>query len=644
MKHLKYTLLYWASVWALIMLFFSLFRVGEYAILHEMIGSATGAEAAPSHLEAFGVGLQFDNTIACYIMALPLLALLIGSLCRCRSQRLLQGVSLWAGILGSIAFMASAANIPYFRNFVKNINAGVLEWLDDADTAVGMALEDRSLVVYVLLFVGVVVVYVYLLRRLRLYFSMKLAESRAVRRHWGKELSVSVVGLGLCVLGMRGSLGQLPINASAAYYCNDAFLNQLGINPTFNFMYSLKERYSKKYKTLGLMPNDEALAIARRELGVSGDYDPAHPLRRYVSNEPKGYKPNVVLIFMETMSANYMQYGGQKKRLTPVLDSLCHVSLMYDHFYSSGIHTNQGITSVLFSFPALMQRNMMKTIEPKRIGGLPEVLEKEGYKNLMFIPHDSHYDNINGFVRNNGMHDIYDRYDYPAEARVNNFGVSDHFLFDFSLPVLRKEAESGRPFFASILTVSNHMPFVVPDSFETEWTDMKDKIVAWCDWCIGDFLRKAQAEPWYENTIFVLVADHGGKVGEVDAELPQSFNHIPLLILGKGVPHGIDHRLGMQVDIMPTLLDLMGVSYTYDGFGKNLLKERRDKVYYAADSQIAGRDAHWLNVFTPSMKREVAYEVMGDGGLKARAVNDSCRALQAYSVAMTQAAQYVYLK
>ena len=97
----------------------------------------------------------------------------------------------------------------------------------------------------------------------------------------------------------------------------------------------------------------------------------------------------------------------------------------------------------------------------------------------------------------------------------------------------------------------------------------------YADWAIGDFLKKASREPWYKNTIFVIQADHGKLVGKSEGELPQSYNHIPLIIFGPGVPQQQYAGLGMQVDVMPTLFGLMNLNYEYEGFGVDLLKQQR---------------------------------------------------------------------
>jgi membrane-anchored protein YejM (alkaline phosphatase superfamily) len=142
--------------------------------------------------------------------------------------------------------------------------------------------------------------------------------------------------------------------------------------------------------------------------------------------------------------------------------------------------------------------------------------------------------------------------------------------------------------------------------------------------------------------MFVILADHGKLVGEMDAELPQSYNHIPCIIFGPGVSPEQYDGLAMQVDVMPTLLGLMGMSYDYDGFGIDLLRQRRQRVFYTSDTHIVARDSSAAVVYNAQMQKPFCYNVTQDGMLRlasaATAAHDS---LQRYAFAMEQTAEYL---
>lgn len=623
----------------------SLFRTVQYAVLGYMINDHTASVAM-----AFIKGLWFDNVIACYISVLPLFAVLSAAAFGC-TPRLLRKITMWwYGVLGGIAFMVSAANIPYFAYFFKNINSSIFEWFGYAATTTQMVTGEKSYFAYIALFFVLMALYIYAIIRLYRWFNKRIDNSKQC--HTGiATIAVRIVVLlvltALCVFGIRGRRGYNPIKISQAYYCNDAFLNQLGINPAFNLLTSVLDDQRKENKELKLMPYAQAISAARQSLAISGECDSLHVLRRYIDNGTAApTKRNVVIILMESMSANFLGTFGNTQHLTPTLDSLYNHSLAFTRCYSAGIHTNHGMTATLYSLPALMFRNLMKgTVTPHRTG-IPTMLHSQGYRNMFFMPHEAQYDNMKAFFTTNGYDEIFGQEDYPESERVNAFGVSDHFLFDFALNHLNSYAASNKgnttkPFFATILTVSNHPPFIVPEWFKPHSKDTETQIVEYADWCIGKFLKKARQQPWYDNTIFVVAADHGKIVGKVDGVLPQSYNHIPLLIFGAGVkPQRIDSP-AMQVDVMPTLLSLLGMSYSYDGFGVDLTTTTRPQVFYSADNQIVARTTSKCYIYEPKTKQEFCYNETANGELQPTTMSADFLPLKNYVFAMIQTAQYI---
>jgi len=379
------------------------------------------------------------------------------------------------------------------------------------------------------------------------------------------------------------------------------------------------------------MAYDDAITYVRHHLHIQGAVDSTDVLKRRIEADSIQRRPNIVIILMESMSASFLHTLGQKEKVTPTLDSLYRCSWAFTQCYSAGIHTNHGITASLYSFPALMKRNLMKgTVTPRR-HGLPSVLKELGYHNMFFMTHESQYDNMNAFFRTNGYDDVYAQEDYPMSERVNAFGVSDHFLFEYGLNRINEVSKTDTPWMATLLTISNHPPYVIPDWFKPRSSDEELQIVEYADWCIGNFLAKARKESWYQNTLFVIMADHGKIVGQVDSELPESYNHIPLIIFGPGVTPHLSHELATQVDVMPTVLGLLGAGYEFDGFGVNLLKASRDKVFYTADDQIAARDKGGRLVYMPATRQRF------QEGKPVSSHDD----LQQYVFSMIQTAEYM---
>ena len=249
---------------------------------------------------------------------------------------------------------------------------------------------------------------------------------------------------------------------------------------------------------------------------------------------------------------------------------------------------------------------------------------------------------MNAFFRTNGYDDVYAQEDYPKAERVNAFGVPDRFLFDYALKKINDCSLGPDPFFATLLTVSNHPPYIIPEWFHPRTSDPETQIVEYSDYCISQFLAEAKEQPWYENTIFVILADHGKLVGKTEAELPQSYNHIPLIIFGPGVENGLYEGLATQVDVMPTLLGMMGISYDYGGFGQDLLRQNRAQLFYTSDTQIVGRDSTACFIYNNQADKFFYYDVKADGSLSPVSSDSRFDALKDYAFSMVQTAEYLY--
>ena len=590
---------------------------------------------------AFVKGVWFDNVIACYILILPLVVMWLASLFNYTARWLYRGVAVWFTVFYAVAFSFTAANIPYFEYFFKIINSSIFNWFGYAGTTAGMIVGESSYYFPIFLGVASIVLFGFVVNKLAMVFYKRSVERTLpyTLKNFVANVVIGAVLSGLCVFGIRGRTGYNPIKVSQAYYCTDPFLNQLGVNPVFNLLTSYLDDRRKENRLLDVMPVEEALATAQELLGREGIAE-ISPIARAVAGSENPQKKNIVFIFMESMSANLMGTFGNGKGLTPFLDSLAGESMLFTNIYSAGIHTNHGMYSTLFSFPTIMKRNAMKGSVIPVYSGFPTVLEENGYSNMFFMTHESQYDNMNAFFRTNGFDEIYAQENYPKDKIANHFGVQDDFLYEFALPKLGGRAKAGAPFFAALLSISNHPPYVIPDYFTPRSENMEDAIVEYADWSIRKFFEQARNEGWFDNTIFVLMGDHGKLVGTPECEMPQSYNHVPLMIYGKGITPGINDSFGGQIDVAPTLLGMLGIGYTQNNFGVDLLRERRPCIFYTADNFIAARDLERVYIYSPETGQEFRYRYQG-GKVSMEEDNDIYRMLKEYCFSMLQSAEYM---
>lgn len=639
-KRFGLSLLYLLTIHVAALLFFFIFRFILFISTEYQFPDNIQNDIALQAV-AFIRGVWFDNVIACYILILPLVVLWIAGIFNYTAKWLFKSTAIYFICFYSLSFIIAAANIPYFGYFFKTINSSIYNWFGYGATTAGMVFGETSFYFPIFLGIASILLFGWGVLTLSSYFYRESTKASSTI-HITNRISVLLTGaacVGLCLFGIRGRMGYNPIKVSQAYYCEDPFLNQLGVNPVFNLLTSTLDDNRKENRYLHLMPEQEAVANVQKLLHREGIAD-ISPIARKINQATSPNPKNVVLIFMESMSANLMNSFGATKQLTPFLDSLYQQSLSFSHFYSAGIHTNHGMYATLYSFPAIMKRNAMKGSVIPIYSGLPTILKDNGYQNLFFMTHESQYDNMNAFFRTNGFDEIYAQENYPAEKVVNSFGVQDDFLYQYALPILNKQAESGQPFFTVLLSISNHPPYVIPDYFKPHSEKPEDQIVEYADWSIRQFMTEAEKQPWFDNTIFVLLGDHGKLVGSPESEIPQSYNHIPLMIYGKDIQPEIKDNFGGQVDVAPTLLGLLNISYTQNNLGIDLLKEQRPCMFYTADNLIAARDTTHLYIYSPDNKQEFRYEQTGST-LHVAEDNEAFQRLKNYCFSMLQSTEYL---
>ena len=594
MKQFKTSFLYLIKVHALGLIVLTLLRLGLFVVGQHFLGNEAIGDLS-LQATAFVRGLWFDNVIACYLLLLPLFVALVGYEMGYLGRRLLVPITRFMQIMWGVVIFISAADIPYFLYFFKHLNASIWNWAEYGATGMGMIFGEPSYYPPLAVFIVLLVMFVMLTNRFM---------RKAVARHFHLSLKhriwggcIGLILIGLCIFGIRGRVGYNPIKVSAAYYCEDAFLNQLGVNPTFNLLTSTLDEFRPENRELHLMDTDEAI----RNISQYYGWNEAITL----SSPNKENKKNVVLILMESMSAHLMERFGNKEHLTPFLDSLAQQSLFFTNCYSAGIHTNHGIFSTLYSFPALMGRNMMKGTDIPHYEGLPTELQRNGYRTMFFMTHESQYDNMNAFLRTNGYDEIFSQEDYPAEKVANSFGVQDDFLFSYALDRLNEKSSS--PFFATLLTISNHPPYVLPEWFDAKNKDDEKAIVEYADHSIRRFFEAASHCSWYKNTIFILLGDHGKLIEKADNEMPESYNHIPLIIYSPDIKPAEIDGWATQMDVQRTVLSLLGMDSRLKNFSVDLLSQPRPCAVYTADDVMGTRCNGHLYIYRPATKQEFMY-------------------------------------
>ncbi len=595
------------------LLVLSVLRLAQYFYLNDFVDANVSNPVWP----AFVRGLWLDNVAVCYVMILPyVLLLFISSIIPFFNKYVWRTVVTVVIAVLSVEIALQAANLQYFKYFSNVINSSIFEWMEEAGTAVTMILEEPSYWVLIISGLSLIALFDIFIWRHSEKTLEGLLSGKTVANYVDrlKIFAVSLVVIGLCMFGIRGRMGYNPIKVSAAYYCDDYFLNRLGVNAAFNLLNTYIDNNRRENRGLNLMDGETAVRKIRHDMqrGTSDVFSvDSLSLQRHIKRDSsaifaEGEKPNVVIILMESMSAKLMQHFGCDVRMTPFLDSLWNESFSFENFYSVGNHTNQGIYSTLYGFPTVLSRNAMKGTDIPTYYGMPNVFAEKGYSTSFYMTHESQYDNMNAFLRTNGFKHIRSQEDYPGDSIVNSFGVSDGFLFDYALNELKTMQQ---PFFSVLLTISNHPPYVVPDWFDAHGWDAEYAIVLYSDYCLRRFFEGMKRCGLYENTVFVFVADHGKIIGRPECEVAESFNHVPLIIHSSRIGKKTEKDFCCQTDIQAILFSLLGIEYDNVGFGCDVLNNTSSEVFYSTDDILCARDSSYLYLTDPRTNMIKSYDI-----------------------------------
>lgn len=629
MKKLRYIL----YAYLLGILFFTLFRLAN--TLAFCIASEIPPEFEGLYWKALLTGWRFDTLVCGYILFIPLILILIGVWTRIRSKIYYAVAHHFTVTLFIVSFVACAADIPYFIYFFTRLNAMVVNWMDSPAMVVDMIVKEPTYIGFALLFIAIALGYWFWMRRL--WRRLLKPEIAPMPIPWG--IVVSVLLLAGCMVGMRGRLAKkAPLRIGNAYFCNNAFLNQIALNPMFTFVKSLEEMSKDRNQPIRLIDPAIAHEVAWNERAE--DYTPAEEL-----SLPPG--TNVVIILMESMAYDKMGFfHPEVMSLTPNLDTLITHSLYFANAYSAGIHTYNGVYSTLYSHPALLAQHTMKHINTPMMCGLPQQLRKAGYQTIFCLTHDEGFDNIGGFLRYNGIEKLVAQADYPASEVVGTWGVPDHVMLHHAIETINAR-DTSRPFMAAMLTCSDHGPYIYPEgiSLKPRSGDLAHQIQEYADWSIAQFMAEASRQEWFHNTLFVLVADHGASMKKV-YDMSLSYHHIPIIFYypGKIAPTRRED-LAMQIDITPTILGMLLPEYENNTLGVDLFHQRRPYVYFSADDKIGILDSSYFYVYRTSQQRASLYHYRDEDPTD-YITTDSSRVapMRRYGFSMIQESQQMLLE
>ncbi len=397
-------------------------------------------------------------------------------------------------------------------------------------------------------------------------------------------------------VGIRGRIAFAPMDWGVAYFSDNHTLNQSALNG----IYTLIKNYSEIEHDPRLSFLDESdrfpfvdqkIALANVQTMITQEnsefIDKNNSLKQTMSTKPNfEFQPNIIIVLMESWAGTRTSCLVDSLNLTPQFDSLTEHGILFENFYANGFRTNFGLAATLCSYPALPGRAILKKYESKHpFKSISEILHNEGYYNLFCYGGDIAFDNMEGFFRAKHFDHFYGVDDFDSDASFSKWGVPDELLFE---KINHLVDSLPRPFQLSTLTISNHEPFDLPDSSMMRYQDdsfdsKKANAIIYADYAIGKFIKEMKTKPIFDSTIFLFVSDHA-ILEYPKMSLDPNLFHIPLLIYAPTLLGDSAVRIstiGSQVDIVPTLLGILGGNYEHESWGRDLLNLPADDSGFA---------------------------------------------------------------
>jgi len=377
-------------------------------------------------------------------------------------------------------------------------------------------------------------------------------------------------------------LPMLFVDASFTNISSNNYANELSANGMYNLGAAFRKNQIN-YKTFYASLDEEIvfknLKTLLEEENNSFAKEDRFDITREIKHSGKEKRLNIAVIVIESFSAEYMSAFGNRKELTPNLDCLAEESLFFANLHATGTRTDRGLEAITLSVPPTPGRSIVKRPDNENMFSWGFLMKERGYDVKFIYSGYGYFDNMNYFFSHNGFETV-DRNNFSKSEIVfeNAWGVCDEDLFNKCMKEFDKSFKKNTPFFALILTTSNHRPFTYPNGrIDIPSHSGRGGAVKYTDYAIGKFIRDAKEKPWFEDTLFVIVADHcASSAGKT--KLPVKKYEIPLLIYSPGhvTPQKID-KLASQIDIAPTVLGLLNFNYKSKFFGKDILKMEPDQ-------------------------------------------------------------------
>ena len=404
-------------------------------------------------------------------------------------------------------------------------------------------------------------------------------------------------------------------NVDQMYGYGNNYVEELSGNGLFSFAAAFRRNeldYERWYETIPQEQADQilhSLGVEREPLSqvllkMSPGDESAEPAVPFLRRYPR----HMVLISVESLSAEFLGSYGSTQGLTPHLDALAREGAQFDNVLATGTRTVRGLEALSLGTPPVPGQAIVRRPNNEHLATVGEMLEHMGFATSFVYGGYGYFDNMNAYFAGND-YVTHDRTDFPQESVIfeNVWGVADEVLFNNALVLLDKAGSGDQRFFMHIMTTSNHRPFTYPDGrIDIPSPGGREGGVKYTDFAIGQFIDQARSHPWFDDTVFVIIADHCAAVAGKIA-LPVAKYHIPLIVYGpKIVKPTRFSRMISQLDVPPTLFDILGLEGDDEYFFGTAVHEQmgEERAFISNYQSLGYYKRDMLTVLKPKRKIE----------------------------------------
>ncbi len=528
--------------------------------------------------EIFGVffySLKLDLATACYILIIPFFLLTIQSVW---SPKWLNTINkVFSGFAISVYALSAAGEMGIYAEWKTKLTYKVVKYLNHPSEIFNSAETGIFyFLVFLFLFMCTLGIYAYIR-----YFYVNIEH---IKRNLWFTLGFFLFTPGFLFLGLRGGIQQIPINQSESYFSEHNILNIAAVNNAFNLYISIFENLENfDHDPYIFMDNETAARVMTKIYQTPGDS---------TKSILKTSRPNIVLLILESWSADLIADLGGKPGITPEFEKLQKNGILFDQVYSSGSRSEQGMASIFGGFPGHPISSI--TVQPDKFVKLPSLvkdLEKIGYSTSFYFGGQLIYGNIKSYIIFNGFNKIMEGENFPESLPRGKLGIHDEFTLDY---MVNDIGNMKQPFFSVLFTLSTHSPWDQPFEKPLKWGDNEREYINaayYTDHCLGEYFTKARRKPWYSNTLFILVADHSHNSYRNWHPQSKEYHKIPFMFCGDVIKEEfrgtVCNKLGNQHDLPATLLGQLNLRDQKFNFSKNLLNPLvPDFAYYSTEDGV----------------------------------------------------------